>query len=153
MILYKHQVLFSGVASDLVQTKQRLADDVKAMRQLVRRRGRHSGKMLPLFAQDVLLQVLYYCRFPLQQSCIQHSLHCCLQVLRELSIPVKMCDGDSTPVILGMARSMKCGVLSRDSAFFLHEVPQGYVPIHRVQIKAGSLTMQVCTIAAPGVGH
>ncbi len=52
------QVLFSGVFSDIVQTKQRLAEDIKAMRQLVRRRGRHSGKMLPLFAQDVLLQVL-----------------------------------------------------------------------------------------------
>jgi hypothetical protein len=64
------------------------------------------------------------------------------QVLRELSVPVKMCDGDSTPVILGMARQMKCGVLSRDSAYFLHEVPQGYIPIHRVQIKGGSLTMQ-----------
>jgi hypothetical protein len=40
-----------------VLVKQRLSDDIKAMRQLVRRRGRHSGKMLPLFAQDVLLQV------------------------------------------------------------------------------------------------
>jgi hypothetical protein len=58
------QVLFSGVFSDIVQTKQRLAEDVKAMRQLVRRRGRHSGKMLPLFAQDVLLQVLLL-SFPL----------------------------------------------------------------------------------------
>ena len=45
--------------SDLVQAKQRLSEDIKAMRQLVRRRGRHSGKMLPLFAQDVLLQVLH----------------------------------------------------------------------------------------------
>jgi hypothetical protein len=59
-----------------------------------------------------------------------------------------MCDGDNTPVILGMARSMKCGVMSRDSAYFLHEVPQGYIPIHRVQIKAGSLTMQVRALAA-----
>lgn len=58
------QVLFSGVFSDIVQTKQRLAEDIKAMRQLVRRRGRHSGKMLPLFAQDVLLQVLHR-SFPL----------------------------------------------------------------------------------------
>ncbi len=40
-----------------MQAKQRLGDDIKAMRQLVRRRGRHSGKMLPLFAQDVLVQV------------------------------------------------------------------------------------------------
>jgi hypothetical protein len=68
------------------------------------------------------------------------------QVLRELSIPMKMCDGDSQPVILGMSRSMKCGVLSRDSAYFLHEVPQGYVPIHRVQIKSGSLIMQVLSM-------
>jgi hypothetical protein len=45
-----------------VQAKQRLGDDIKAMRQLVRRRGRHSGKMLPLFAQDVLLQVT--CKSP-----------------------------------------------------------------------------------------
>ena len=71
------------------------------------------------------------------------------QVLRELSIPVKMCDGDNTPVILGMSRAMKCGVLSRDSAYFLHDVPQGYVPIHRVQIKGSSLTMQVCALAQP----
>ncbi len=134
------------MASDLAQTKQRLADDVKAMRQLVRRRGRHSGKMLPLFAQDVLLQVLLP-HSPLHLG-IKFSFLCCLQVLRELSIPVKMCDGDNTPVILGMARSMKCGVMSRDSAYFLHEVPQGYIPIHRVQIKAGSLTMQVSALAA-----
>ena len=58
-----------------------------------------------------------------------------------------MCDGDNTPVILGMSRAMKCGVLSRDSAYFLHDVPQGYVPIHRVQIKGSSLTMQVCALA------
>jgi len=67
-------------------------------------------------------------------------------VLRELSIPCKMCDGDNTPVILGMSRAMKCGVMSRDSAYFLHDVPQGYVPIHRVQAKGNSLTMQVRTI-------
>jgi hypothetical protein len=83
-------------------------------------------------------------QIPQATAALSHASHQPLQVLRELSIPVKMCDGDSQPVILGMARSMKCGVLSRDSTYFLHEVPQGYVPIHRVQIKGGSLVMQVC---------
>jgi len=66
-----------------------------------------------------------------------------LQVLRELSIPCKMCDGDNTSVILGMSRDMGCSVMSRDSAYFLHDIPQGYVPMHRVQAEDNSLTFKV----------
>ncbi len=54
-----------------------------------------------------------------------------------------MCDGDNTPVILGMARAMECGVIACDSAYFLHDVPFGYLPIHHVQAEDNSLAFKV----------
>ncbi|CAM4824738.1 unnamed protein product [Rotaria magnacalcarata] len=67
--------------------------------------------------------------------------HGFIDILRELDIGVIMARGEADPMIVRLAQDRNAYVVAADSDYHLYDLPQGYVPLYFLELKAlkGSL--------------
>ncbi|KAK5861655.1 hypothetical protein PBY51_017113 [Eleginops maclovinus] len=86
--------------------------------------GRHQG-ILPVLAKQVFRQTLW-----------------------RLDVPVAQCYGEADPEIAALAREWQCPVLSRDSDFYIYDLPAGLLPLPHFQweavVRSGSKSYIPC---------
>ena len=79
-----------------------------------------TGRILPLFAIEVLQQTVL-----------------------ELQIPLYVADGEADAVLVEVANFFHCPILSSDSDFFIFNVNDGYIPFNRFHWNSVPITAEV----------
>ncbi|KAJ3119291.1 hypothetical protein HK098_005611 [Nowakowskiella sp. JEL0407] len=61
------------------------------------------------------------------------ALSCAIRTISNLNIPVFLAKDEADSTIARIARKLNCSVMGNDSDFFIHNIPEGYIPLDSIE--------------------